>query len=142
MTGFVRKITDARRLKRNLLAFLAEMEKNLEIFYVMDQRQFVTGEFLTVAWDQVKDETFIKKHAAILVYIQAIEDINRMLKEHKEFEQWYASDMGNKTPDNARALHGMKNDLDKKLKTMEAVIIPAGQTLEREMLHLGLIKDG
>ena len=140
MIGFVQKIARRQKLKKNLLAFLAEMEKNLETFYVMDQRQFITGGFLTRAWDQIKDEALIKKHASILVYIRAIEDVNRMVKEHKEFEQWYAADMNNKTPDNARKLHGMKNDLDKKLKTMEAVIIPAGQALEREMLQLGMLR--
>ncbi|MBI4308909.1 MAG: hypothetical protein HY591_01110 [Candidatus Omnitrophica bacterium] len=117
------------------------MEKNLEIFFVMDQRQFITGKFLTQAWEQVQGEAIIRKHESILVYAGAAEDINRLIKEHKEFEQWYAADMTRKTPDNARKLRGMKNDLDKKLRTMEAVIIIAGQALEKEMLQLGLLKS-
>ena len=34
----------------------------------------------------------------------------------------------------------MKQELDEKLRAMEAVIIPAGQDLEREMVRLGLLK--
>jgi len=34
----------------------------------------------------------------------------------------------------------MKHELDLKLKGMEAVIILAGQDLEREMVQLGLLK--
>ena len=117
MIGFVQRVARQQKLKKNLLAFLAEMEKNLETFYVMDQRQFITGGFLTMAWGQVKDETLIKKHASISEYVRAIEDFN-----------------------NVRASSGMRNDLVKKLEVMEGVIILAGQALEREMLHLGLLK--
>ena len=129
------------RLKKDLLAFLAEMEKNLELFYVMDQRQFILGGFSTDAWGPVRDTDIVRKHEPIRLYNSAVEEFNRLFKEHKEYETWYASDMNNKTQDNAKKLHGMKQDLDRRLKGMEAVIILAGQALEKEMLAMGLLKN-
>jgi len=37
-------------------------------------------------------------------------------------------------------LHALKDELDGKIMGLEAVIILAGQDLEREMLQLGLLK--
>ena len=127
-------------MKKNLFDFLAEMEKNLEFFYVMDQRQFITNGFLTDIWPRVKDMDIIKRHETIVIYAQAMEDFNHSLKAYKEYEAWYTGDVKNKTPEGARKLHALKHELDLKLKSFEAVIIPAGQDLEREMLKLGLLK--
>ena len=127
-------------MKNNLFAFLSEMEKNLEIFYVMDQRQFITQDFLADTWVLVKDLELVKKHESIAVYVHAVKEFNRLFKEFKAYEQWYASDMKNKTQENGRKLHAMKHDLDQRLKGMEAIIIPAGQDMEREMVQLGLLK--
>jgi hypothetical protein len=131
----------SEQTKKQLFALLAEMEKNLEYFYVMDQRQFITHGFLIEVWPQVKDMEFVKKHASIIKYGQAMEDFNHALKAQKEYEAWYTSDIKNKTPENAKKLHAMKHELDARVKTLEAIIIPAGQDLEREMLQLGLLKS-
>ena len=130
-----------RQLKRYLLPLYEEMKKNLEIFYVMDQRQFITSGFHLVVWPLVKDLEAVKKHETITVYARALDEFNRLFKQQKEYEQWYISDLKNKTPDNARVLHSLKNDLDQKLKVMEAIIIPAGQALETELLQLGFITN-
>jgi hypothetical protein len=140
MISLVKKIVHQQQLKKNLLSVLAEMERNLELFYVMDQRQFITQGFLQLTWAAVKDEPIIKKHESINVYFHAIEEFNQLYKKHKEYEQWYIADIARKTPENARQLHSLKHDLDKKLKNMESVIIPAGQALEKEMVDLGLLK--
>jgi len=137
---FGKKSPEAK-LKKNLFDFLSEMEKNMEYFYVMDQRQFITHGFLTEMWPRVKDIDILKKHQTIIRYAQAIQDFNQALKTHKDYEGWYTSDTNNKTPDNARKLHALKAELDQQLKVMEAIIIPAGQDLEREMLKLGLLKS-
>lgn len=128
------------RLRTGLFDLLAEMEKNMELFYVMDQRQFITKGFLTDTWPQVKDIDIIKKYASITVYAKAMQDFNNSLKVYKDYEAWYTGDVNNKSPENARKLHVLKNELDLKLKGMEALIIPAGQDLEREMVKLGLLK--
>ena len=127
-------------MNRNLIDYLAEMEKNLEMFYVMDQRQFITGGFLTDVWPRVKELDIIKRHETIIKYADAMEDFNRSLKAHKDYESWYTGDVKNKTPENARKLHALKNELDQKLRNMESLIILAGQDLEREMLKLGILK--
>src|SRR5690349_3489380 len=135
MVDFLKNLLSGQRLRKQLLNLLAEMEKNLEIFYVADQRQFITRPFLTQAWEQISQEALVRQHEAILVYAAAIADFNRLLKEHREYEQWYASDLKNKTPENGRKLHILKQAVDQKLKSLEAVIVPAGQALERQLLQ-------
>jgi hypothetical protein len=141
MFSFFKKRSIDGQLRKVLFDFLAELEKNLETFYVMDQRQFITHGFLTDAWPLVRDLDIIKRHETIVKYAAAMEDFNRALKAHKEYEVWYSGDINNKTPENARKLHALKDELDRKLWSLEAVIIPAGQDLEREMLQLGLLKE-
>ena len=136
----VYKFLNQWRLKYRLIAYLNEMEKNLELFYVMDQRQFITHGFTIEVWERVKNDEIIKKHNDIVACVQAMTDFNQQFKNYKDYEQWYVGDVNNKTPDNAKKLHAMKNDLDQKLKGMDALIIPAGQTLEKEMIALGFLK--
>jgi len=140
MFSFLKKSSIDDKLRKDLFDFLAEMEKNLEFFYVMDQRQFITHGFLTDTWPMVREIDVIKRHQTILDYAKATLDFNQSLKAHREYEAWYVGDTNNKTPENAKKLHAMKHDLDVKLKAMEAVIILAGQDLEKEMLQLGLLK--
>jgi hypothetical protein len=129
-----------RQLRKDLFDFLAEMEKNMESFYVMDQRQFITTGFLADIWPRVKDMDIIKRHGSIAHYAHATEDFNRSLKAYKEYEAWYTGDIEHKTPENSKKLHALKHELDLKLRGYEGIIIPAGQDLEREMLKLGLLK--
>jgi hypothetical protein len=136
---FKRNASDV--LKKNLIDFLAELETNLESYYVMDQRQFIIEGFSMDIWPRIKDVDIIKRHETINKYACATEDFNNSLKTHKEYEAWYIGDINHKTPENARKLHAMKNELDLKLKSMEVLIILAGQDLEREMLQLGLLKS-
>jgi hypothetical protein len=130
-----------RETRKSLYDFLAQMEKNLEFFYVMDQRQFITHGFLTDAWPAVKGMEIIKRHGSILAYARCMEEFNDSLKNYKEFEAWYTGDVNNKKAENARKLHELKSELDQKLRSLEAVIIAAGQDLEREMLKLGLLES-
>ena len=106
-------------LRKNLFDFLAEMEKNLEFFYVMDQRQFIISGFLTDCWSRVKDIDIIKQHETISRYAAATEDFNQSLKSFKEYEAWYTGDTKNKTPEGAKKLHALKHEMDQKLKGME-----------------------
>ncbi len=137
----IQALLERRKLYKTLRALLAEMEKNLEAFYVMDQRQFITGGFETAAWARVQGMDIVAKQEAIQMYAAAINKFNALFQEYKAYEQWYASDMKNKTQDNAKKLHGLKHELDTRLKDMEGIIIPAGQALEKEMLTLGMLKN-
>lgn len=130
-----------RQLRKNLLGLLDEMEKNLETYYVIDQRQFITNGFLMHQWENCKDIDLIKKHEAIKVYAASLTSFNEAFEEQRAYEQWYTSNMEHKTPDNAKKLHALKNGLMDRVKTIEAVIIPAGQVLEKELLNLGFITN-
>ena len=46
MFSIFKRNSEEQRLRRNIFAFWAEMDKNMELFYVADQRQFITGGFL------------------------------------------------------------------------------------------------
>jgi hypothetical protein len=140
MFSIFKRDPEEEQLRQNIFAFLAEMEKNMELFYVSDQRQFITGGFVNDVWPRVCDLDMIKRHESIRVYDRAVEDFNLNFKLHKEYEAFYSGDMKNRSPENARKLHVLKDALDQKLIGMEAVIIRAGQDLEREMLQLGLLK--
>ena len=139
MLDIIQSWNAKNKLKKQLLDFLAEMEKNLEIYYVTDQRQFITGGFTMKTWEQVEGLEMIKKHEAIGQYATALLNFNKSYLEHKEYEQWYTSDSKNKNNENAKKLHALKHDLDLQLKPLEVVIITAGQVLEQELLNLGFI---
>ena len=141
MFSIFNKNPEEQQLRKNIFAFWAEMDKNIELFYVADQRQFITDGFLMDLWPQVRDLDVIKRQEAILIYAQSVGDFNRAFKVYKEYEAFYSGDIKNRNPENARKLHTLKEQLDQKLTGMEAVIINAGQALEREMLPLGLLKD-
>ncbi len=140
MLSVIKKFREQWQLRRSLRAFWFEMEKNLELFYVIDQRQFIINGFTLAAWDNVKELDIVKRHESIKHYVTVLTEFNQMFKSYKEYELWYTSDIKNKNPENARKLHGLKHDLDKKVKELEPVIIIAGQTLEKEMVALGLLK--
>lgn len=129
-----------RSQRQQIMDFLDEMDKNLELFYVMDQRQFITSMFSLKYWPRVKDVPLIAKHESVRHYASALQKFNQDYEEHKKFESWYSGDMNHKTPDNAKKLHAQKQDLEAQLRKLEAVIIPAGQDIEREMVALGYLK--
>jgi len=130
-----------RQLRTQLLAFLDEMEKNLETYYVMDQRQFIIHGYEMKQWEKCKELDIVKKHEAIQVYGATLTAFNQAHQAHKEYEQWFSSNIDHKTNDNAKKLHDMKNGVVARIKTLEAVIIPAGQALEKELLDLGFITN-
>ena len=130
-----------KNLRKVLLGFLTEMDRNLETYYVMDQRQFITHGYLMDSWVLVKDMDLIKKHEEIKVYAQALLDFNASYEEYKKFEQWYTSDINHKNADNAKKLHQLKDSLQVKIKNFEVIIMRAGQTFEKELLSLGFIEN-
>ena len=59
----------------------------------------------------------------------------------KTYEKWDGSDLQHRNAENAKKLHAFKNILDQKVKQLEAIIIIAGQALEKELLNLGYISQ-
>lgn len=139
MKNIIESWNQKHSMKKNLLKFLEEMEKNLETYYVMDQRQFIVHGFVMDRWQLIKDVDFIKNNKEILLYCDALNEFNKAYEEYKNFEKWYVSDLNNKSNDNARKLHGLKDGLQIRIKNFESIIIYAGQALEKELLKLGYI---
>ena len=141
MFDLLKRFTPQGRSNKALLKFYEELKKNLEIFHVMDQRQFIDMEFRFAEWDQIKGLDVTKSFPKVRAYGACVEDFNAFYRQFKEFEKWYAADMANKTQDNAQKLHTQRSELDGKLKAMCQVIVAAGAELEYKLIDLGLIKQ-
>ena len=141
MLGLLKKLTPAGKDARVLVPFYEELKKNLELYHVMDQRQFIDMEFRTAVWNKVKFDQVIAAFDRVHIYGRTVEDFNRSYKEFKEFEKWYAADMANKTKENAQKLHSQRSDLDERLKAMYPAICRAGEQIEYKLIALGLIKQ-
>src|SRR6185503_13282394 len=96
-----------KNLKGNqaLMRFYEELKKNLELYHVHDQRQFIDKEFKTEEWAKAKSIEILRSADKIRVYGDAVEDFNRFFRAFRDFEKWYAADMANKTKENAQKLH-------------------------------------
>ena len=140
MFAFINDFLNKRHSKHLLLPFYTEIKANLERFWVMDQRQFIDGGFQTQKWDQIKLQNGVQFGDKVKRYTEAIVEFNTMFDTFKEYERWYASDLKNKTPENAKKLHSQKSELDRRLKTLDEVIIPAGEELERMLIDKRILK--
>ena len=132
MLNFWQKWNKKRKLKKLLLEFYGEVKKNLEAYYVMDQLERLRS-FHLESWQKVKDYANIAFGEEISFYIKIIEEYNRTLESFKSYEQWYASDVNNKTQENARILHLKKQEADQKFKNFDQVIKPAIAVLETRL---------
>jgi hypothetical protein len=141
MFDLLKGLTRQGRDNKTLMHFYEELKKNLELFYVMDQRQFIDMEFRSTAWAKIKTMEAIAAYPKVQAYGASIEDFNAFYCRFKEFEKWYAADMANKTKENAQKLHTQRSELEAKLKTMYPVICSAGEELEYKLIELGLIKQ-
>ncbi len=141
MLGIIQSWRKKNSSKKNLLSFLSEMEKNLETYYVMDQRQFIVHGFQMDKSNSVKDLEIIRNNKDIQLYLESLNNFNNAYQEYKSYEKWYTSDEKNKNNDNARKLHSLKDSLQTRIKNYEAIIVQAGQSLERELLKLGFITN-
>ncbi len=132
-----------KNLKGNqaLMRFYEELKKNLELYHVHDQRQFIDKEFKTDEWAKAKSLETLQGADKIQLYGNVIEDFNRFFRTFRDFEKWYAADMANKTQENAQKLHTQRAELDEKLKGLYPVICQAGEQLEYKLIDLGLIKQ-
>src|SRR3989338_3803243 len=70
-----------------------------------------------------------------------LEDYNRGMADFKEFEQWYAADLNNKTPENARLLHAKKELVSEKFKGLLAVVKPTQEVFKARLIAQKIYKD-
>ena len=141
MLGLFKGLTRQGRESKAFMRFYEELKRNLEIFHVMDQRQFIDMEFKADEWQKVKISEAIRALETVGVYGRSIEDFNHSYRSFKDYEKWYAADMANKTRENAEKLHTQRNELDEKLKALYPVICRAGEQVEYKLIKLGLIKQ-
>lgn len=132
-----------KNLKGNqaLMRFYEELKKNLELYHVHDQRQFIDKEFKVEEWGKVRSAEVLRGTDKIQFYGNAIESFNQFFRTFREYEKWYAGDMANKTKENAQKLHTQRSELDEQLKGLYPVICQAGEQLEYKLIDLGLIKQ-
>ncbi|NTV29652.1 MAG: hypothetical protein HGA80_06190 [Candidatus Omnitrophica bacterium] len=119
--------------KNLLLALWDEANRNLERYYVVEQRNFITEPFDSEALDEARLLGGVKFQAELTAYASAIRDFNVALQDVKAFEGVYASGIDHKTRENAEILHAKKEALDEQFKRLYPVIVAAQKVL-REML--------
>ena len=140
MLGFLKSFTPQGRAAKVLMPFYGELKKNLEIYHVMDQRQFIDIEFKIDVWQKISASEVIESFEKVRVYGRSIEEFNQFYRNFKDFEKWYAADMANKTSENSQKLHTQRSQLDEKLKALYPVICRAGEQIEYKLIEFGLIK--
>ena len=140
MFAFYQEWKKNQERQRILLAFYEELKKNLESYYVMDQ----LGRFrlfrLTI-WSRLNEEALFAWDEPLVAYIRRLEEYNALLDDFLKYEQWYASDINNKTPATARVLHDKREEPRQKFQGLEPVIKSAIQSFEKYLQEQKILKS-
>ena len=140
MLKFFTDFKKKSELRRKLCALYAEVDKNLEACYVMQQRG-VLEKFRLEGWQEGAGDSALALDEKISTCYRALEDYNRGMADFKEFEQWYAADLNNKTPENARLLHAKKELVSEKFKGLLAVVKPTQEVFKARLIAQKIYKD-
>lgn len=111
-----------------------EINTNLERFYVVEQRQFITGFFDTQAVQKTVLLSGIELPTEIYIYKESLELFNTALKDAKDFEEQSFKHVDQKTRFNAEMLHQKKEKTEELFKTLRPGIITAQKTM-RDLLN-------
>lgn len=131
----VRNLFRQKSLRKNFLFLLwQEISRNVERYYIVDQRQFISEPFEMDAWKEARDFTSVRFPAAVVEYVAAVESFNKAFLEMKEFEETYLSSVEYKTRANAEILHARKEELQKKFDFLRPLIFTAQKAM-REMIN-------
>jgi hypothetical protein len=106
-----------------------EMNTNVERFFVVEQRQFITEFFDTQEIQRVIGMPRINLPAEIGAYQQGIEMFNAALKDAKDFEESSYKSAEQKTRANAEVLHQKKEKVEELFKTLRPVMMAAEKTM-------------
>jgi len=129
-----------QELKKTLKPFWQEVSKNLELFYVMDQRQVIDHIFTMAQWEKTKQLPKIEFSDVIQQYVSSLEEFNRVFIDFKSFEKWYSGDAQRKTRENAQQLHAKKALVSETFKTLRPILEQAKETLTQRLLTIGVLK--
>ncbi len=120
---------NSRQKNRYLAGLWQEVNSNLEHFYVIDQRGFVSAGFGLKAWEEALNCSGVEFGGDILGYAAVLEEFNRVFADMKQFECFYSSSMEHKTRANAEVLHSKKEALDEMARGLQPLILGAREQL-------------
>ena len=135
----LQSIIKGRTRRRLLLAFYEEIKDNLESYYVM----FQIGKlrfFKLEGWEQAMAFPHGEWDSAVVHYAERLREYLRALKEFKEYEDWYASDINNKSQETGRVLHGKREAAQAKFEGLEPVIKAALSSVEGQLKTMKILK--
>ena len=132
MFRFFSKLRAKRKRRHVLLNFYQEVAKNWESWHVMHQRN-VADKFSLTSWQKVQENKALNANQKILNYINLLIDYNQGMDEFRSYEQWYVSDIENKTTENAKVLHTKKEIVATKFNGLLAVVESVKTELERQL---------
>lgn len=115
--------------KKLLLELWHEINANLESYYVLDQRQFISTKFELQAWNEAQQFLKVRFPQELYDYAGAIKEFNASFAAMKGYEEFYSSSIDNKTRANAETLHGMQEVLESRVLNMKEKITRARDTL-------------
>ncbi|MFA5087890.1 MAG: hypothetical protein WC552_02510 [Candidatus Omnitrophota bacterium] len=105
--GFLDNLRKRRRRRDLWSALHAELDRNLELCHVFQQRG-VLDKFYLDAWRQIKDQLASPEGEFIADQLRRVEIYNELMEEIRLFEKNYSADVANKTLANAKELHRKK----------------------------------
>ena len=137
---FFQGLRKQQELKKHWLEFYAEVDKNLESYYVMFQLDRLRFFNLEV-WERIKNNADVRMTSDVLRYTEILNEYNKTLKNFKDYEEWYSSDLKNKIPENGRILHAKKDAAQKKFQGLENIIKRAQQNVRQQLMDLKIMKS-
>lgn len=115
-----------------LLNFYQEVAQNWESWHVMHQRNVFHT--FSLSWGHyLERDNASRDNQKIQTYLKVLLDYNQNMDDFEKYEQWYVSDIKNKTTDNARVLHDKREVVATKFKGLLAVIEPLKKELEQQL---------
>ena len=129
MLGFIHQIQKDKIQRKILLAFYDEVYSNWESYHVMYQRGYFFP-FRVKVLEKIKESSDISLDwEKWSVYIDVVKTFNKSFEDFAEFERWYASDMKNKSQENAKILHAKKETVSENFKDLEPILASAKEHL-------------
>lgn len=129
MNILFRPLVKVSRPPNFALRLLNEMNNNLERYYVIDQRGFISAPFDLEDFQDARHYSGMTFPREVYYYAEVLETFNKLFRECREFEEMYSSGIQNKTHANAEILHAKKEALELRLKDIQGVIVAAQKAL-------------
>jgi hypothetical protein len=117
------------REKKIWQAFEREVQKNLELCYVMSQlgqKKF----FLLESWQAIKDSASLPHNEPFLDYAGFLAEYNHLFQQAKDYEAWYSSDLERMSQENAKILHDKVEAVEEKFQEAQGAIHRTVQELK------------